>query len=470
MLGLFGTLNLGARSLQTQQQGVEIAGHNLANVNNPAYARQRLQIQTSHTVPDVVGPQGTGAENVAIQQIRNSLVDGQLSSEISVTGFLESQQQAYQYAQADLGQQIDRMGSGTDDVGGQNGIAEYLNDLFAAWQSVSTNPTSTAERQVLVQKAESLAGQFNQVDQRLGELGLQLNASIGDDVNNGNNLLKEIAELNQQIADTEAGAPGFANDLRDTRLARVESLAGFMNIQTTEQVDGSMNITVDGNLLVDGRQVMDIMETYDNGSGGSLVRLQSSGTPLNLTGGSIAGSITARDTGIQDLREDLNSIASSLIAEVNALHQSGYSLTGSTGEVFFTGTTAADIHVNSALLDNPRLLQASADGTAVGDNQVAVAIAQLATQTQAALSGQTFIESYGQTVASLGQSLSGVNSQLGNQQIVENMIRRQRDSISGVSLDEEMTDMLRFQRAYQASAKLINTVDEMLQIVMSLKR
>ncbi len=470
MLGLFGTLNMGARSLQTQQQGVEIAGNNLANVNNPAYARQRIQLQSSATIPDVVGPQGTGAENTAIRQIRDALVDRQLSSEISVTGFLESQQEAYQYAQANLGQQIDRIAGGSADIGGQSGIAEYLNGMFAAWQSVSTNPTSVADRQVLVLKAGSLADQFNKVDQRLDSLGQQLNASVEDDVSKANALLKEIAGLNDRIIDTELGSRGFANELRDARLAQIEQLAGFLNIQTSEEPNGSVNISVDGNLLVSDNQVLDSMETYDNGTGSLLVRLQGSGTGLNVTGGSIAGTITARDTGIQKLRDDLNELAGLVISEVNAVHQSGYSLTGTTGEPFFTGTSAADIQVTANLLDDPSLLQASADATAVGDNQVAVSIAQLAGKTHASLSGQTFSQKYGQSVAALGQSLNGVNNQLGNQKVVEDMIRRQRDSISGVSLDEEMTDMLRFQRAYQASAKLINTVDEMLDIIMSLKR
>ncbi len=476
MLGLFGTLNMGARSLQTQQQGVEVAGHNLANVNNPAYARQRIQIQSSQTVPDAVGPQGTGAENVAIQQVRNALVDRQLFGEISVTGLLESEQQAYQYAQANLGQRIDRSASGAEGaaaaegVGGQNGIAEYLNGMFASWQSLSTNPTSSAERQVLLLKAQSLTTQFNQVDQRLTNLRGALNNAVQNDTIKVNNLLTEIAELNEKIINTENGSPGFANDLRDTRIERIESLAKLVDIQTIELNNGSVNITLDGNLVVDDQNVLDTVESYDDGTGRQFTRLQTSGTNLSLAGGTIAGAITARDGGVQSLQDGLNELAALVISEVNSLHQGGFSQTGSTGETFFTGTTAADIRVNNVLLNDPSLVQASGDATAVGNNTVALQIAQLASKRHATLSGQTFGQTYGQIVAGLGQNLNVVNDSLSNQKIVETMIRRQRDSISGVSLDEEMTDLLRFQRAYQASAKLISTVDEMLEIVMSLKR
>ena len=272
MLGLFGTLNLGARSLQTQQQGVEVAGHNLANVNNPAYARQRVRIETSLTIPDTIGPQGTGAEGIAIQQVRNALVDRQLIGEISVTGQLGAEQQAYQYAQANLGQMVDRTASGPEGAaaaggGGQNGIADYLNGMFAAWQSLSTNPTSLAERQVLLLKAQSMTTQFNQVDLRLANLRNSLNDSVSSDVQKVNSLLAEIADLNSNIVNTENGSPGFANDLRDTRIERMESLAKLVNIQTTELNNGAINISIDGNLVVDDQNVVDTFATVTDAAG-----------------------------------------------------------------------------------------------------------------------------------------------------------------------------------------------------------
>ncbi|MBI1177319.1 flagellar hook-associated protein FlgK [bacterium] len=476
MLGLFGTLNLGARSLQTQQQGVEVSGHNLANVNNPAYARQRIIIQAAGTIPDPIGPQGTGAETVAIRQIRNALVDRQLASEISVTGSLESQQQAFQYAQADLGQQIDRTATGAEGaaaaqgVGGQNGIADYLNGMFSAWQSLSTDPSSLAERQVLILKAQSMTTQFNQVDRRLADLHSSLNDSVQSDVDRANTLLKEIAQLNDQIAQTEQSNPGSANDLRDTRLARIEDLSKLVNVQQSEQASGAINLSIDGNLLVSESNVMDTLQNYDDGTGSTFVQLQTAGTPLNITGGSIAGTISARDGGVQSLRDNINNMAAQLITEVNSIYQAGYSLNGATGQNFFTGTNAGDIGVNSDLLNDPSKMQVSADPGAVGDNSIAVSVAQLANKKLAALSGQTLSENYSQSVATLGQNLSLVNDQLGNQNIVESMIRSQRDSISGVSLDEEMTNLMQFQRAYQASARLISTVDTMLDTVLNMKR
>jgi flagellar hook-associated protein 1 FlgK len=164
----------------------------------------------------------------------------------------------------------------------------------------------------------------------------------------------------------------------------------------------------------------------------------------------------------------LNSLASVLATEINQVHRAGFGLDGSTGADFFTGTTAADIKVNDALLTNAASVQASGVAGAMGDNQIARTLAQLAEKKHASLNNQTFSENYGQTVAALGESLASTNGQLGDQRLVEGLLQRQRDSIGGVSLDEEMTELMKFQKAYQASARLITTVDEMLNTIMNM--
>jgi flagellar hook-associated protein 1 len=200
------------------------------------------------------------------------------------------------------------------------------------------------------------------------------------------------------------------------------------------------------------------------------VRTQSGAAPLTLTGGSIQGSIGARDGEVKTLRDSLNTLAAGLITTVNSVHAAGYNLNGAAGNNFFTGTNAGDINVNGLLLNNPALVQASGNTTAVGDNTTMLALSQLANQPQAGLSNQTFSQSYGQTVATLGQALSSVNYQQADQQVVQNLLQKQRDSYSGVSLDEEMTNLIKYQKAFEASARLINTIDEMLNTVLSLKQ
>jgi flagellar hook-associated protein 1 len=465
MLGLFGTLNMGTRSLATQQLGTEVAGNNLANVNTPGYARQRVQIQTGITVPSTLGPQGTGADGVGIAQLRDVVLDRQVLSEASIKGQLSAQQKGLQYAQASLGQQIDSAGSS-----GQNGIAEEMSGLFTAFQSVSSSPTDLAERQILLLKVQNLATQFNQVGARLDNVETGLNDSINVDTKQANLILTDIAKLNGEINKTEQGAGGRANDLRDVRQKQMESLASLVKFSTSETSNGSLEISVDGQTLVSGAVLADTLQTFDSGGGKLMLRTATSQTPLDAGGGSIRGSIDSRDIDLASVRGNIDLIAANLISRVNAVHSAGFSLTGSTGENLFTGTDAASIQVNAKIAGDPRLIQASDTAGATGNNKVVLQLAQLASESQSGLKDQTFSGYYNQSVAAMGQDLSSINTQIGNQDIVQSMLERQRDSVMGVSVDEEMTDLIKYQRAFQASAKLITTVDEMLDIVMNLKR
>lgn len=477
MLGLFSTLSLGARSLQAQQTAVEIAGQNLANVNNRAYTRQRVQIQTSPAINTGIGPQGTGAQAVAIQQLRDLLVESQIRSEASVGGYWTAQQKALQYAQTGLGEFIDRnadaVGSASSGTGALSGLADELNGLFNAFQSVATatattSPDALTERQALLHHAEVLASRFNQSADRLGQLSSQLDESLRQDLDAANQLLGDIASLNQQIMSSEIGDTGRANELRDLREQKLGQLGQLVNFDAVENNRG-VDLSIAGVPLVTGMNVNDTLEDYYGVNGELLVRTVTSATALPLSRGSLAGTMAARDGAVKSLRDGLDTLTGALIAEVNNLHRAGFSLTGSTGADFFTGTNAASIAVNPGLQDNPALIQIAGASGAAGDNSVALALAHLADAAQATLGNQTFAGDYARLVANLGGELSGANDQLSAHEAVARMLQQQRDSVSGVSIDEEMSDLVRFQRAYQASARIITTVDEMLQTVLSLK-
>ncbi|MGC3960893.1 MAG: flagellar hook-associated protein FlgK [Verrucomicrobiota bacterium] len=365
MLGLFGTLGMGARAMNAQRAGVEVAGQNLANVNNPAYARQRVSIQSAIAIQSEMGQQGTGADAVAITSMRSAVLDDQIQAEASNRGLLESVQLALQYAQAALGTQIDTTTTNAEGstaaqgVGGAHSLSDSLSELFSAFQSWSTNPTSMAERQTLLMKASSLALQFNQLDTRLDNLNDSLNATIQSEVSVVNQLLTDIASLNQKITTAESAAGANANDLRDTRQARLEELAKYVNLDLAPGNGSSINISIGGVTMVSSTQVTDTVEAYDAGGGQYLLRTTTAGHPLTLTGGSIAGTIDARDGAISDLNSKINSLASLLITEVNNVHAAGISLSEHAGAAFFTGSNAADIGVNAALVNDPTLLQAA---------------------------------------------------------------------------------------------------------------
>lgn len=475
MLGLFGTLNLGTRSLQTQQAGVEVTGQNLANVNNPAYSRQRLQIQTTDALPSSLGPVGTGAQAVAIEQLRNALLDTQIRNEQSVGGYWTAQQSGLQNAQISLGEFLDRSASsvdGTTATGseGTMGLSDALNSFFNDFQSVAASPTSITERQALISQAQTLASRLHEISHSLNDVQTTIQGSIKDDVNSANTLLGDIARLNDLIATTESATTGKANDLRDLREQKLEALARLTNIETATADDGSVNISINGTPLVTGNKQVDSLETYAGSRGQLYVRTANSQTDLTLTGGSLGGSINLQDNEIYSLQSSLDTLAGAVISQVNAIHSTGYDLAGNTGNDFFTGTNASDIAVNSAFLTDASLVQASGDPAGPGDNSVALALSRLKDQPVAALGNQTFSAYYGSIVGTFGQSISGANTQVANHGAVSTALVNQRDSISGVSIDEEMTNLLSYQKAYQASAKIVTTIDEMLDTVLNLKR
>ncbi len=477
MLGLFGTLTLAHRSLQAHRQAAEVTGHNLANVNNPAYARQRVLLRTAPTVTDYqLGQQGTGVDAVAITQIRHALLDRQIQTETSVRGSLEARRSALQLAQAAVGQQIDRGASGATGTaaaggaGAQRALADNLSEFFNGFQSLSNSPTSIAERQVLLIRVQDLTTQFRQVASRLDQLRESLNTQLDTDLATVNERLQQIATLNQQITTAELGSDTQANDLRDLRQQKLEELATLVRVEATPQPDGSLNLALGGQELVRGQVLVERLELYDAGQGQLLVRTRDSAQPLTLTGGALHGTIEVRDGELAAQRADLDLLAARLIQEVNDLHAPGYGLHGTTGEPFFLGTNATTIQINPTLANDPARIQAAHAPNAVGNNQVALAIAQLADRRLDALGQQTFHERYSQSVARLGEALASAEGQLADQQIVEQMLLAQRESVSGVSLDEEMTDLIRFQKAFDASARLLTTIDEMLETVLNLKR
>jgi flagellar hook-associated protein 1 FlgK len=277
--------------------------------------------------------------------------------------------------------------------------------------------------------------------------------------------------LNKQITISEATTGGSANDLRDLRQQKLESLAKLVNFQSSSSADGAVNITVSGDLLVSDSTVQDKLQTFDPGSGQLQISSASTGTPLTLSGGSIQGTIEVRDGGIAALKSGLNNLASQLISTVNTVYQVGFDLNGNTGAALFTGTDASNIGVNPTLANDPSQFQAAGVSGNAGDNQTVLALAQLGSTSLSALSNQTFSQSYATTATTLGAALSTINGQLSDQQVIQTALQTQQSSVSGVSIDDEMTNLMQFQRAYEASAELVSTLNTMLgEVVNNLKQ
>jgi len=462
MSGLIGGLINAAKSLTAQQAGVQVAGRNLANVNNPDYARQRVILGDRVVADSRLGSLGAGVEVLGIKQIRDQFLDIAVTRETSQTASLQAQQSALERAQANLGEQVDRAADSAfigDATHSTNGISAALNGFFNAFDNLAANPTDAGAKQVLLQKADILANKFNVTDQRLSSLQSDLTAEVDAGVSSVNSLLKQVADLNGAIAQFEIGAPGAAVDLRDQRQARLEELAGYMdfNARSIPGSNGQIQIVAKD---AGGADVVLVDKTAVLG-GVSFDGTQLSGgapsTVLGLQGGSLKGQLVARDGAVQQLRDDLKRTADQVAAAVNA----AYSPTGAN---FFQTPPGAGLLALDPTL-NFNTLKTSATGDA-GANEIALAVADVARMSFSTGSGDAIDGTIGgffnKTVSGLGQTLAGVDAKLGDQQIVAQMLTNQRDSVSAVSMDEEMADLMKFQRSYQASARVVRVMDELL--------
>lgn len=467
-MSLFGDLNSAAQALSTHSQGVAIAGKNLANATNPAYARQRLILGDLGTVQTPIGPQSMGVQALGIRQIRDQLLDAQLTREISATSFLQAQQYNLTKAQINLGVLIDRAGDSSsigDNSQTTTGIGSAITDFFNSFSELSASPTDAGAKQVLLQGAGSLVTQFNLTDTRLATLQSDITTQITTDVETVNGILKSIGDLNTQIQRLEINAPGAAVDLRDQRQAKLEQLSQYVNFTATEMpgTHGQIQITTYDTtsnpvVLLDKATASTIAFDGTNFT---------TGTPaitLGLQGGSLKGQLDVRDGAIQQLRDDIQTTAAQFAQAVNQ----AYNPTGTTGNFFqippANGIIALDPTLNFSTLK-------TTDSGNAGGNELALAVAQLATK-QFSTGGGDLIDGtiggfFAKTVSGFGATLSDVNDRVDDELTLQQAVRTQRDSVSAVSQDEELTDLMKYQRAFQASSRVINIIDSLLDVVVN---
>ncbi|HYE33640.1 MAG TPA: flagellar hook-associated protein FlgK [Methylomirabilota bacterium] len=465
MAGLFDTLQLGSRSMQAQRHGLDVAGHNLGNVNTPGYARQRVALAEVGGVSSSVGFLGAGVDAVGVAAIRDAALETQIQLETGISGSLSAQEKALYQALAALNESLNTNAASAAEI--TNGLTKKIGDLFSSFQTLSTSPLSPADRQNVLVAAEALALEFRNVSARLDRVDGALAQLAGNEVETVNQLLDEVSGINDRIVQAESRTNTPAHELRGQLQQKLGELAGHIPFTLSTPAVGGIALTVDGHTLIaPAQQPQKLALVTSNNT----VAIGISGQPdaLTLSSGSLHGLLETRSTTLTALRADIDLLASSLISSVNQAHSNGFAPDGSTGRAFFAGTTAADIRVSETLTANPSLLQTSGAQANASDNATALGLAQLASTPVQGLNNQTFASFYGGVVSGLGATLKGAREQLATQRAVEGMLANQREAISGVSIDEELTDMMKFQKAFQASARFVSVADELLDAVINL--
>jgi flagellar hook-associated protein 1 FlgK len=414
-----------------------------------------------------------GVEAMGLRQNRDALLDKSVMREITSTSSLEAAKKVLESAETALGQFLDRTKDSTSiqNASGASGggISDALTDFFNAWESFSVKPNDVGERQLLLAKAQILVDKINATDKRLEQVQKDADAQLTTDVGVVNDLLAEIAKTNEYIAKAELVRPFSAVDLRDQRQAKLEELSQYINVQFEPIVPdglGQITVTSNGINLIDGKNVLGKFE-YDLNSAvptASNTRLKfnavddakdSTFNLGNLPEGKLGAQITASTSDVKDARDAISLLATNLRSSINAVYQKVDTINN---PQFFSETAAG-----SAITANN--LKASSKA---GANDIALQIAGLGTDAIAGLgTNVTFVGHFNKTVTIIAQELNTTNIRLEDQKLSEEMAVSNRDAFSGVSQDEEMTDLMKFQRSFQASARHVNVIDSLLEQVVN---
>lgn len=490
MAGIFDTLGTATRGLQATQQGLATTGHNIANVDTPGYTRQRAVLQTTLPQASGSGTIGTGVEQVGVQRILDQFVNGRLVSETSRKAQLESESAIYREVETIVNEQ------------GNGGLSAVLSSFFDSLDDLSSSvtPGQPIERGDVLAAGRSLVDTIRSYDSQLRALQRDADRAVTSVLPEINAIAEEIAELNGQIS--VARVVSEPNDLLDRRDLLVQQLAEKIDITTSDEEDGTVSIRLRGGLkLVDRQTAAQLVAVVDPANANpfdptfSQVFFQGGGSFFDVTGsidgGQLGGLIEARDRIVGGAIRELDAFAYTLSSRFNSEHQQGIGLVDGAGHDFF-----ADLSLTLTSVDDAaRNLRLSADVDPSQGGTIDNIAAGTPPGSPAALAGDTsWIESLknlrdgpvaqylagdaigtptggsaslvgrlGRIIGEIGQQARSASRAFEQQEAVLSAVQDRRDSVSGVSIDEEVANLVKLQASFQANARVISTVNSLMQ-------
>lgn len=492
----FSGLNTVVRGLTAQQMALNTVGHNISNANTAGYSRQSVGIVSS--MPETyAGPYGnlqigTGVDTQSITRARDEFMDQQYWKENTSLGYAQTQE--------DLMSQIE----GVFNISSDTGMQKVLDNFWSAWQTLGSNASDDSTRNLVLQRGTELVNTIQQAASQLQDQVTSINTDLKLNVQTVNRIADDILALNQKIAMAEVNSPGSANDLRDRRDLLVDELSEYVPVQVVEDRRGNYIIQSSNVTLVDSGRTTDLTtdRRIDADYGYETLAIQANGQDVEFSGGLLQGLVDMRDDGefgIKGYLNDLSTMSEFMLRDFNAIHRAGYGedssttdATAGTGRNFFGDMTNAyddttftkpsewleALQVNSALLNqttNPSGLQmiaaktSNTQGNASGDNAIKLSQALRMNTTGLLPAGYTptlgdtasLNSFYSATIGTLGIQSASASRVVDNQKTLVSQIENWRQSTCGVNMDEEMSDMIRFQKGYNAAARMITTMDEM---------
>lgn len=468
MADLLSILNNSARGLAAHQAATATASHNLQNVNTPGFSRQRAELEASLPAETVGrGQIGRGVSLTTVTQARDQFLERQMPGALS--------SQARSSAQSSALQTVSAL-----DPDAPGGLASVLGDFYSAMRQAAQNPGEPGLRAALVAAGRTLGFTFNRTISAVTDARTGIDEELKGVVDQVNDAARAVARLNMEVKAAMAGGipPNDQLDLRQKYLDRLAELTGATQVRTGT---GDINVVLPGGrALVTGNKSAQLIGSADAGNLGHLTLSlqQADGSPPvalanSQVGGTAGGLLDARDGALRDSEQRLDQLAFDLAGNVNTAHQTGFGLDGSTGRDFFTVSPTAvgaartlEIHAD-IIADPSRIAAAASAGTLPGDAANLQAI--IATEYLATTSGADAGKTIGRIAADYGAAASGAAATADQDGAILGHLQEMQESVNGVSVDEELINLTKSQRAFEAVMKVLSTADEMLKSLMELR-
>ena len=452
-MSLSSMLSIARTALGAHQQALDTTAHNIANASREGYTRQNLRLVAETPLSTPLGQIGRGVRADGIERLRDQFLDGTFRRESSTLSRFSTL--------ADTLRQIESMfGEPTTD-----GLAATIDSFFSAFSDLANDPASLTARSALQQISEQLTQRLHQAAGSMDDISSQRLEVLRDSVGQANTLTTRIAELNRSIVAAEStGQP--APDLRDERDLLLDQLAELGPVRSFEREDGSIAVILGETSVVDGAQA-ETLTVKANANGGFVVGLEGSAVTVDLSGGKLGALVELTGSVIPNISQQLDQIAAALVSEINNLHRTGINLNGVSGVDFFdpAGVTAATISLSLEVASSISSIAAGTSG-APGDNSLALTIAGLRDQKLTILNDLTIGDAFRSLVTSVGLSIRDASQLASSQEVVVSNLKAQREADHGVSVDEELINLISNQQAFSAAARLVNVADEMVQEVL----
>ncbi len=453
-MSLTSSLSIVVGALQTEQAGLAVVTNNIANVNTPGYTREVANFEEAPVVTIGNLQFGTGVDLAGIQSIRDNVLQLRLNQEAQNQGRLDSLNTGLNQIQP-----LFNESSGS-------GLQSLLSQFFNSFQQLAAQPTNSGLRQAVISSAQSLAAGVRQTSSALQTQQQSANQDVVQTVSQINQLTAQIATLNAQIAGPTA--PGRQpNALIDHRALLINQLSQLVDVQQiTADGTGVTLTTTGGAALVVGVQSFNLT-TQTGANGLQDVFAQGKDITSTIRGGNLAGDLQLRDREIPSLQSSLDTLAFGVANSVNTQNAAGFDLNGNPGGNIFAPPAAlagAALHLTVAIAD-PNLIAASADGTA-GNNANATALGNL--QSQNIVAGQNPINFYSGIVFQIGNDSANASAGLSSEQLIIQQLQDQQNAVSGVSLDQEGANLVQFQNAYGAAARVATVIAQLLQTTINM--